>query len=194
MGTQLIPGAHGKLVSFRSSSLALKRDWKANPRDPKSRLVMVSFRICQAMMGDLRKPRVVSFPFIVAHRVLTEWVLGIELRPKTQIGPGLSIFHGVGLVVNDHCVIGQNVNLRNGVTIGHSRPGGAAPILGDGVDVGANATVIGPITVGHYAVIGAGAVVVKSVPDRVTVVGNPARWLPLAPILGDTPEGDRARE
>ncbi|TCL79214.1 hypothetical protein EDF23_103284 [Curtobacterium sp. PhB128] len=114
-------------------------------------------------------------PAVILYRLATEFVLGIELRPKTMVGPGLTIFHGTGLVVNDHALIGSGVTLRNGVVIGHKRPGERAPFVRDGVDVGAAALIIGAVTVGRSANVGAGAVVVRDVPDGDTVVGNPAR-------------------
>ena len=126
-------------------------------------------------MGNLDRPRLISIPFVIAHRVLTEVVLGIELRPKTSVGAGLAIYHGTGLVVNDHAKIGANVVLRNGVTIGHQFAGGGSPRIADGVEVGASALIIGDIQIGEGAVIGAGAVVVKSVEPYTSVGGNPAK-------------------
>jgi putative colanic acid biosynthesis acetyltransferase WcaB len=156
---------------------ALKSDRAANSRDPKAILVMTSFRITQWAMGPTDRPRMISWPLIALYRLLTEFILGLELRPKTQVGPGLSIHHGFGLVVNDHAVIGSDVKLRNGVTIGHKKPGDGAPVLEDRVEVGAGALIIGNITIGHDAVIGAGSVVTKPVPAHGVVVGNPARLI-----------------
>ena len=126
-------------------------------------------------MGECLRSRVIAIPSIVLHRFVTEFILGIELRPKTRIGPGLSIYHGVGLVVNDHAVLGRNVTLRNGVTIGHQISGGGTPTIGDNVSIGAGAILLGEIHVGDRAVIGAGAVLTKSVPAGAVVVGNPAK-------------------
>ncbi|WP_198289375.1 DapH/DapD/GlmU-related protein [Rhodococcus sp. AW25M09] len=106
---------------------------------------------------------------------MTEFILGLEIRPKTRIGGGLTIFHGYGLVVHDHCIIGDNVTLRNGVTIGQANPGGGVPTIGDRVQIGANASIIGQISVGTNSVIGAGSVVVKNVPANCVAAGNPAR-------------------
>jgi serine acetyltransferase len=126
-------------------------------------------------MHDHEKPRRSSFPAVALYRIFTEFLLGIELRPKTRVGPGLTIFHGTGLVVNDHALLGAAVTLRNGVVIGHKRPGQGAPFLQDHVDVGAAALIIGAVTVGRRAQVGAGAVVVRDVPAEDVVAGNPAR-------------------
>ncbi len=157
---------------------AIRADWVANHRDPKARSILIGFRICQALMGDLDSPRVISVPAVVIYRLATEWMLGLELRPKTAIGPGLMIHHAYGLVVNDHASIGAGVTLRHGITIGHSRPGGASPVIHDGVDIGAGAIILGDITIGIGSIIGAGAVVLKSVPPNSVAVGNPATSRP----------------
>lgn len=154
-------------------------DWGANTGNPKIQAFLLSFRVAQRIRS-LRQPvRLFFLPYLVFHRILFEWFLGIELPWGTRVGAGLRIFHGVGLVVNDRTVIGANVVLRNGTTIGVKSTSefgvGDAPRISDGVDVGANSVIIGNIRVGIGAVIGAGTVVVKDVPDFAVVVGNPSR-------------------
>lgn len=166
------------LVPFRSLAglrRTLKADLRANPRDVKAQAVLVAFRTCQCLMRDHRRPRRLSLPAVALYRFVTEFLLGIELRPKTRVGPGLTIYHGTGLVVNDHALIGSGVTLRNGVVIGNKGPGGGSPVIGDAVQVGAAALIIGDVVVGRAAQIGAGAVVVKNVAAGDVVVGNPAR-------------------
>jgi serine O-acetyltransferase len=92
-----------------------------------------------------------------------------------QIGPGFVPFHAFSTVVAAKHV-GCNVTVFQGVTIGHTGAG-KAPMIGDHVTIYANACVIGEVTIGDFAVIGAGAVVVKDVPPGAVVVGNPARIL-----------------
>jgi serine acetyltransferase len=170
-----IESARADTVTLGDTRAAVVADFRANPRDPKAQLVMFSFRIAQAAMGDLEKPRLVSIPFVIFHRLFTEFFLGIELRPKTRVGTGFTIYHGTGLVVNDHARIGRNVTVRNGVTIGHQVAGGGSPLIRDGVVIGASALVLGEIEIGEGAVIGAGSVVVKSVEAYTSVAGNPAK-------------------
>lgn len=164
-------------VTSRNIRTYIAADWRANPRDPKARIVLLLFRICQLAMRDRWKPRRYAVPLVFMYRLLTEVILGFELRPKTRVGPGLAIYHGFGLVINDHCDLGAAVELRNNVTIGSKTNGGPVPVIGNNVNVGAGAIVLGNIEIGDDVVIGAGSVVTSSVPARSTVVGNPARVL-----------------
>lgn len=163
------------IENFHQLRSHIKADIGANARDPKAQSVLVGFRICQWLMKDNESPRRRSLLAVALYRFITEFLLGIELRPKTVVGRGLTIYHGFGLVVNDHAKIGSGVTLRNGVVIGNKQDDGACPTLGDDVVVGANAVIIGGISVGANARVGAGAVVTKNVRPGATVVGNPAR-------------------
>lgn len=147
------------------------QDWTNNPGDPKIRILLAFFRWSQRRSENARRPYVRE----ALYRLFSELVVGTELRPETRVGPGLTIYHGYGLVVNDAVQIGQNVTLRNGVVIGNKVPDGPCPVLEDLVVVGANAVIIGGLTVGAGAQIGAGAVVTRDVPPGAVVVGNPAR-------------------
>src|SRR5262249_54608586 len=106
---------------------------------------------------------------------------GIEIHPGATIGRRLFIDHGMGVVIGETAVIGDDCTLYNGVTLGGTRPsreqGGQKrhPTLGNDVIVGSGARVLGPMRIGDHARIGAGAVVLKEVPDGATMVGNPAR-------------------
>lgn len=98
--------------------------------------------------------------------------MGIDI-PLNCFGPGLSIAHPGTIVIHEDAKVGSDCRIHQGVTLGTVR--GLAPRLGDRVHIGANATIIGGIAVGDDAVIGAGSVVVRDVPDGVTVVGVPAK-------------------
>jgi serine O-acetyltransferase len=92
----------------------------------------------------------------------------------TKIGSGLILAHPYATILNAES-IGNNVYVNHLVTLGEKN--GKKPIIGNEVELHANATVIGGVTIGDYAVIGAGAVVVKDVPAHAIAVGNPARIL-----------------
>jgi serine acetyltransferase len=90
--------------------------------------------------------------------------------------------HGVGLVVNPYSVLGENVMLRQGVTIGNRRGDFDCPTIGRDVEIGAGATLIGAITIGDGAKVGAGAVVLGDVPPGGVAVATPATVRPPRPI------------
>ena len=104
-------------------------------------------------------------------------VTGIEIHPGARIGRRFFIDHGMGVVIGETSVIGDDVTLYHQVTLGGVTwsPRKRHPTLGDGVVIGAGAQVLGPITVGRDARIGANAVVLKDVPPGATMVGIPAR-------------------
>ncbi len=98
---------------------------------------------------------------------------GIQIGHQLQVGGGISVNHYNGIVIGSSTVIGENFNIRNNVTIGHSKH--KTPIIGHDVTVGAGAIIIGGITIGNNVTIGAGSVVTKSFPDNVIIAGNPAK-------------------
>jgi serine O-acetyltransferase len=108
---------------------------------------------------------------------LVRALTGIEIHPGAQIGQGLFIDHGMGVVIGETAEIGEDVTLFHGVTLGGTslEKGKRHPTLGDRVVVGAGAKVLGAITIGDDTRIGANAVVVKSVPPNSVVVGVPGQ-------------------
>jgi len=102
---------------------------------------------------------------------------GIDIHPAAQIGTGVFIDHGVGLVIGETTEIGNNCVLYQGVTLGGTgkETDKRHPTLGEGVMVSAGAKVLGPVKIGDYSKIGAGSVVLKDVPAGATVVGVPGR-------------------
>jgi serine acetyltransferase len=156
-------------------------DWKANKGNPKGQFILLLFRVAQAIRSWPEPWWVLGAPYLVFYRVFVEWILGVELRFKTRVGPRLKLFHGQALVVHEGTVIGSDCTLRHSTTIGSKTlPDGAptrCPIIGNAVDVGSNVVILGAVTVGDGAVIGAGSVVVKDVSPGSVVAGNPARIL-----------------
>lgn len=149
-------------------------------------------------------------------RVLARWIsqvgrfmTGIEIHPGARIGKNFFVDHGMGVVVGETAVIGDNVTLYHGVTLGGVSPSLDSdaqrdqkrhPSLGDNVIVGSGAQVLGPIDVGHGVRVGANAVVTKDIPCCVTVVGIPAKQVskvmkeesfePYGTPMGDLPDPD----
>ena len=105
------------------------------------------------------------------------FLTGIEIHPGAAIGKGLFIDHGMGVVIGETSMIGDNVTLFQGVTLGGTgkEKGKRHPTLGDNVVVGTGAKVLGNIAIGDNVAIGANAVVIKDVPSNSTVVGVPGR-------------------
>ena len=110
---------------------------------------------------------------------LGRFLTGIEIHPGATIGRRVFIDHGMGVVVGETAVIGDDCTLYHGVTLGGTswKRGKRHPTLENGVVIGAGAKVLGPITIGAEAKIGSNAVVVKDVPGGATAVGIPARIL-----------------
>ncbi|MEZ0232930.1 MAG: serine O-acetyltransferase [Methylophilaceae bacterium] len=110
---------------------------------------------------------------------IARWLTGIEIHPGATIGRRVFIDHGMGVVIGETAVIGDDCTLYHGVTLGGTswNKGKRHPTLEAGVVIGAGAKVLGPITIGSQAKIGSNAVVVKDVPANATAVGIPARIL-----------------
>ncbi|AUS25559.1 serine O-acetyltransferase [Paenibacillus jamilae] len=109
-------------------------------------------------------------------RMLSNWgrfFTGIDIHPGAKMGDGIFIDHGIGVVIGETAVIGSNVTIYQNVTLGGTGKdvGKRHPTIGNRVVLGAGAKVLGPIRIGDYSKIGAGAVVLKNVPDNCTVVG-----------------------
>ena len=114
---------------------------------------------------------VVLMPF---YKIMSVFY-GISLPRKTAIGNGFVIFHYSGIAINEECILGENVTIRQNVTIGNKGYGGESPRVGNDVDIGAGAVIIGGIKIGNNVSIGANAVVLKDIPENHIAVGNPAR-------------------
>jgi len=123
----------------------------------------------------LFKLRLPFFPRFISQ--LSRFLTGIDIHPGARIGKGFFIDHGAGVVIGETAVIGDNVTLYQGVTLGGTgkEKGKRHPTIDDNVTIGAEAIVLGNITIGDSSRIGAGALVTKSVCPDCTVVGNPAR-------------------
>ncbi|HEV2998748.1 MAG TPA: serine O-acetyltransferase EpsC [Solirubrobacteraceae bacterium] len=172
------------LGAFARVAGELRRDVSAaRERDPAARGVgpveivatwpgihaLLSHRVAHA----LHEANVPLLPRLLA--VITRAFTGIEIHPAAQIGEGLFIDHGTGVVIGETVEIGDNVTLYQGVTLGGTgfATGKRHPTVQDNVTIGSGAKLLGPITIGHGAKIGANSVVITDVPPNSTVVGNP---------------------
>ena len=108
---------------------------------------------------------------------ISRFLTGIEIHPGAQIGEGFFIDHGHGVVIGETTIIGNNVTLYQGVTLGGTgnETGKRHPTIEDNVMISSGAKVLGSITIGKNSKIGAGSVVVSDVPPNSTVVGVPGK-------------------
>ena len=128
--------------------------------------------------------RVAHRLYETGHYFWARWVsqrgvrkTGIEIHPGARIGKGLFIDHGNGVIIGETAIIGDNVTLYQGVTLGGTgkEHGKRHPTVGNNVMISAGAKVLGSFTIGDNSKIGAGSVVLSEVPPNSTVVGVPGR-------------------
>ena len=131
--------------------------------------------------------------FTLTARILSQFIraaTGIEIHPGAQIGRRCFIDHGMGVVIGETTEIGEDVLMYQGVTLGGTgkERGKRHPTIGNGVVIGAGAKILGNIRIGNNTKVGAGSVVVHSVPDDSTVVGVPGRVTRARADTGDNLE------
>ena len=162
---------------------ALARDFRAvRERDPAlhSPIELLMYQGLHAVWIHRLAHALYRADMRVAARAVSQFgrfLTGIEIHPGAVLGQGVFIDHGMGVVVGETAEVGDDVTIYQGVTLGGTgKQGGKRhPTIGDRVVVGTGAQVLGAITVGDDAKIGAGSIVVRDVPARSTVVGNPGR-------------------
>ena len=151
-------------------------------RDPaiKSPMEVLLYPSFQVML----RYRIAHKLYLKKHYFMARWIsqkaarkTGIEIHPGATIGKGLFIDHGSGVIIGETAIIGDNVTLYQGVTLGGTgkETGKRHPTLEDNVMVSAGAKILGSFTIGENSKIGAGSVVLKPVPPNCTVVGVPGR-------------------
>lgn len=164
----------------------LKYDIKAiKERDPAARSSAEVFLLYSGLHAVMYH-RFSHWLYKHNRKFLARWVsqfarsmTGIEIHPGACIGKGLLIDHGMGVVIGETAVIGDNCTIYQGVTLGGTGKdtGKRHPTIGNNVMIGSGAKVLGPFTVGDGAKIAAGAVVLDAVPEGATAVGVPARMI-----------------
>jgi serine O-acetyltransferase len=183
------------MASVRAALTVLREDLEAaRNRDPSARsLVEIALgypgvhaiwfhRLSHRMWQE---PRLRLLARLLSQTVRA--VTGVEIHPGAQLGRRLFIDHGMGVVIGETAVVGDDVLLFHGVTLGgrSMRRGKRHPTLGDNVTVGAGAKVLGPVQIGSGAQIGANAVVITDVPPDYVAVGIPAKIRPNPGSLPD---------
>ena len=155
----------------------------ARHRDPAARSgaeVFLSYSGLHAVWGYRLAHRLWSWRWHLVARIVSQFVrflTGVEIHPGAVIGRRFFIDHGMGVVIGETAVIGDDVMLYHGVTLGgtSSNREKRHPTLGDGVVVGTGASVLGPVSIGAGSVIGAHAVVLTDAPAGSLLTGVPAR-------------------
>ena len=152
----------------------------------KLRLKVIGFRYTRVMrICCYLRSRKWLLPIYLIYRLKLNrlsYKSGIQISETTQIGKGFYIGHFGCIVVSDQAVIGSNVNISQGITIGRTNRGEkqGVPTIGDEVYIGPGAKIIGKINIGNNITIGANAVVTADVPDNACVVGIPAKIISYA--------------
>jgi serine O-acetyltransferase len=142
--------------------------------------VLVNYPGLKAVRAHRRQHWLHTHGFVLLARMLSQWTrhrTGIEIHPAARIGERFFIDHGMGVVIGETTIIGDDVTLYQGVTLGGTgkERGKRHPTLEDCVVVGVGAAILGDITIGRGTRVGGGAVVVNDVPPNCTVVGVPGR-------------------
>ena len=155
--------------------------------------VLLAYPGVHAILAHRLAHRLYRAGFFVPARIVSHfarWMTGIEIHPGAQIGRRFFIDHGMGVVIGETTIIGDDVLLYQGVTLGgtgHDK-GKRHPTVADHVVVGSGAKVLGNITLGEWVRVGAGSVVVRNVPAHSTVVGVPGRIVAVKGVRVEHPE------
>ncbi len=157
-----------------SGSISRKSFWKALMQ-PKYRIVFLK-RMCESRR-EKGKLRFLFWRGLYEHYMVK---YGVDIAATTQIGPGFIVQHLGGIAINKGAVLGKNVEILQGVTIGYERRGKrqGCPTIGDNVWIGSHAIIVGKVQVGSHVLIAPGAFVNFDVPDHSIVLGNPGRIIP----------------
>ena len=163
--------------SFRSE---IKASLNRDPAATNAFEVLLTYSGLHALMFHRAARRLLEWKVPILPRLISQigrGLTGIEIHPGARIGKGFFIDHGMGVVIGETTVIGNNVTLFQAVTLGGTgkEKGKRHPTIGNNVVISAGAKVLGSITIGDNVNIGANAVVIRSVPSDCTVVGVPGR-------------------
>lgn len=165
--------------SLLRADIAAKADWMYGSTSTRSKvktmltdgtMAMVLYRLMQASHRSRLVPLAMIFNKL--NTVFGACIIG----RGADFGPGFVLVHSNGVVINGMVRGGRDIKIEHQVTIGAER--NLSPVLGDDLFIGAGAKILGAVRIGSHVRVGANAVVVKDVPDNVTAVGVPARYIP----------------
>jgi len=142
--------------------------------------VLLSYSGLHALISHRIAHRLHMWKIPLIPRLLSQFTrsfTGIEIHPGAQVSKSLFIDHGMGVVIGETSVVGENVTMYQGVTLGGTgkERGKRHPTIGNNIVIGAGAKILGNITIGDNVNIGSNAVVIRNVPSNSTVVGIPGR-------------------
>ncbi len=181
VGTTASPGGAASGLDLRELAALVQEDWRTHRRSIGSagfHALLVQRLGAWRRHVPLPWRKLLSGVYGVLSTLVRN-VYGIDLPDRTSIGRRVFIAHHVGVQVDGHAVIGDDVMIRHNVTIGlgDSRTSLAAPVIGDGVRIGAGAVIVGGVSIGASAIIGPNALVVTDVPPGATVFAPSARQM-----------------
>ena len=175
-------------------------------RDPAARdklSIILTYPGVKAVFFHHLAHKIWNYKFYLIARMLSQFsrfLTGIEIHPAAKIGKNLFIDHGMGTVIGETSIIGDNVTLYHGVTLGGISPAENSndqrntkrhPTIEDNVIIGCGASILGPINIGSCARVGANTVVLKDVPPYATMVGNPVKNININKDTSFNPYGVR---
>lgn len=140
----------------------------------KSKIVVLLFRLATLHARKWYFLYPLTVFFVVMNKLINEIIIGIEIPYQTKIGKGFKIWHAHAIVINKHCIIGNNFSIRQSCTIGSNKKSYPDKFLiGNNVSMGANSCILSDdIIIGNNVIIGAGVIVMNNVPDDHYVIGH----------------------
>ena len=154
----------------------IKLDKKVNKNNGKGYFIAKSYRTANYLYNSTSLIlRPIKWLYLKYYNFYIVGIMGIEIPYSTKIGHSMEVWHATGIVINPETIIGNNLLIRHGVTIGNKYVGSKCPNIGNNVDIGCNSIIIGDVKIGDFVTIGAGTIITKTIPSNSIVYGNPIK-------------------
>ena len=178
---------------FRGLREQIDTAFRQDPAARSALEVLICYPGVQAIIVHRLAHRVYRAKLYLLARLISNfarWMTGVEIHPGAEIGRRFFIDHGMGVVIGETAVVGDDVLIYQGVTLGGTghEKGKRHPTIGNHVVIGSGAKVLGAIDIGEWVRVGAGSVVVRPVPEHSTVVGIPGRVVKVKGVAVDQDE------